>query len=296
MNSRLAKTRVELGAFLKARREGLAPQDVGLPAGHRRRTRGLRREEVAALSGVGLSWYTWLEQGRDIGVSSAFLDSLAGVLRLDAAERRHLFLLAHRRPPAEPGRTYCSVPGVISRLLSDLAPNAAYVINLRWDVLDYNDAAAALFRFARHEADQRNLLRLLFSDPYLRDLFVHWETDAPAMLESFRRDHADAQDDPDMKALVAELEAISPEFKALWRRSDVAAPCTGRRTLITGSGPEEFEYTSLTVDGGRHLRLIVYRHRADRLHSEDRDIVGSNPEHLASCRTRTGPRRSFDRS
>lgn len=96
----LKRTRNELGEFLKACRARLTPADVGLPNGSRRRTPGLRREEVAALSGVGLTWYTWLEQGRDIGVSSNFLESLARALKLDAAERRHLFLLAHARPPA----------------------------------------------------------------------------------------------------------------------------------------------------------------------------------------------------
>lgn len=256
---RLARTRTELSLFLRARREALVPQDFGLPAGRRRRTPGLRREEVAALSGVGLSWYTWLEQGRDIGVSAAFLDTLAGVLHLDAAERRHLFLLAHQRPPVEPGRTYCSVPGVIVRLLEDLSPHAAYVINLRWDILTHNDAAHMLFGFGYHEPDRRNLLRLLFCDPHLRDLFVHWEADVPAMLESFRRDYAGARDDPDAKALLSELEAVSPEFKTLWRRSDVTAPCTGRRVLNTQGDRREFEYTSLTVDGGRHLRVVVYR-------------------------------------
>ena len=106
----LARTRHELAAYLQARRARLSPEDVGLPGGGRRRTPGLRREEVAALAGVGLTWYTWLEQGREIGVSSAFLDKLAEVLKLDAGERRHLFLLAHARPPAEEGKTYCVVP------------------------------------------------------------------------------------------------------------------------------------------------------------------------------------------
>ena len=133
----LERTRSDLAAFLRAHRERLSPADVGLPSGGRRRTPGLRREEVAALAGVGLTWYTWLEQGRDIGVSATFLDNLARVLKLDAAERRHLFLLAHERPPAEPGKTWCVLPPMVRRLMHDL-PHPAFVLNLRWDVLGFN--------------------------------------------------------------------------------------------------------------------------------------------------------------
>ncbi len=140
----LERTRHDLAAFLRARRERVSPADVGLPSGGRRRTPGLRREEVASLAGVGLTWYTWLEQGRDIGVSAAFLDSLARVLKLDAAERRHLFLLAHERPPAEPGKTWCVVPPLVRRLMHDLAPHPAYILNLRWDVLTCNEPANQL--------------------------------------------------------------------------------------------------------------------------------------------------------
>lgn len=258
---RLARNRVELGTFLRTRREALTPLEVGLPAGGRRRTPGLRREEVAALAGVGLTWYTWLEQGRDIGVSAMFLDNLARVLRLDAAERRHLFLLAHQRPPSEPGRTFCTVPPIVLRVMNDLEPHAAYVINLRWDVLAHNATVGALFGFDAHPPERRNLLWLLFADPLLRARFVHWETDAAAMLESFRRDFAAAPGDADARRLVEELEAVSPEFKALWRRTDVRAGCTGRRLLRIDEEDVAFDYTSFVADSGRHLRLITYLRR-----------------------------------
>jgi transcriptional regulator with XRE-family HTH domain len=254
----LDRTRPDLAEFLRARRERLAPEDVGLPRAKRRRTPGLRREEVAALAGVGLTWYTWLEQGREIGVSSDFLDNLARVLKLDATERRHLFLLAHARPPAEPGITFCSVPPLAARLVSDLAPHAAYIINLRWDVLTYNGPADHLFGFGRHEPTRRNLLWMLFTDPVLRNTFAQWEKDAPAVLESFRRDYAGSRDEVGMRHLIDELEHASPEFKAMWRQQDVLAPCTGVRTLAVDGTLLNFEYTSLLVDGGQHLRLIVY--------------------------------------
>lgn len=254
----LERTRPELADFLRTRRERLLPEDVGLPSGKRRRTPGLRREEVAALAGVGLTWYTWLEQGREIGVSADFLDNLARVLKLDAAERRHLFLLAHERPPAEPGKTFCIVPALAARLVEDLAPHAAYIINLRWDVLAFNDPADSLFGFNGHEPGQRNMLRLLFTDSALRDAIVDWEEQAPAMLASFRRDFAAAREDADAGRLVAELEAVSRAFKSWWRSQDVHAPCTGTRVIRVGGKPLEFEHTSLTVDGGQHLRLVVY--------------------------------------
>ncbi len=254
----LERTREELASFLRARRQSLSPADVGLPSGGRRRTPGLRREEVAALAGVGLTWYTWLEQGRNIGVSATFLDSLARTLKLDAAERRHLFLLAHERLPAEPGKTWCVVPPLVHRLMHDLSPHAAYVLNLRWDVLAFNAPADELFGLSLHEPARRNLLWLLFTDTLLRERFVGWEQQAPQMLSSFRRDFARATQEADIHRLVAELEKISPEFKEHWRRHEVHAPCNGMRELLVDNKPVPFEHTSLTIDADRHLRLVVY--------------------------------------
>ena len=255
---RLERSRTELADFLRSRRERLSPEDVGLPAARRRRTPGLRREEVAALAGVGLTWYTWLEQGRDIGTSADFLDNLARVLKLDAAERRHLFLLAHARPPAEPGKTFCAVPPLAGRLMDDLAPHAAHILNLRWDVLAYNAPADRLFGFGRHDPGRRNLLWLLFTDAALRETFVDWPSEAPAMLASFRRDFAAAREDADAKALVAELEHVAPDFKRWWRQQEVHAPCTGLRRIRIDGAPVSFAHTSLAIDGGQHLRLVVH--------------------------------------
>ncbi|THT99612.1 helix-turn-helix domain-containing protein [Lampropedia puyangensis] len=253
----LQRTRSDLAAFLKARRERLVPADVGLPSGGRRRTPGLRREEVAALAGVGLTWYTWLEQGRDIGVSATFLDSLARVLKLDAAERRHLFLLAHERPPAEPGKTWCVLPSLVRRLMHDI-PHAAFVLNLRWDVLGCNAQADQLFNFNAHAPQRRNLLWLLFTDPILRERTGDWETKAPMMLSSFRRDFVRATQEADIQALVDDLQRVSLEFKLWWRTHEVHASCTGVRQLVLDGQPVPFEHTSLTIDEERHLRLVVY--------------------------------------
>lgn len=253
----LERTRPDLAAFLRTHRERLSPAEVGLPTGHRRRTPGLRREEVAALAGVGLTWYTWLEQGRDIGVSASFLDSLARVLKLDAAQRRHLYLLAHERPPAEPGKTWCVLPALVRRLMHDL-PHPAFVLNLRWDVLGFNAEADRLFGFSTHAPERRNLLWLLFTDPVLHQRVEAWEEQAPLMLANFRRDFTRGTHEVDIRELVDELECVSPEFKRWWRQHDVHASCSGVRTLIINGHPCPFEHTSLTVDEDRHLRLVVY--------------------------------------
>lgn len=255
----LERTRAELAEFLRSRRERISPEDVGLPAGSRRRTPGLRREEVAALAGVGLSWYTWLEQGRDISVSSTFLDNLSRTLKLDATERRHLFLLAHQRLPPEPGRTWCVVPPLIHRLMADIPSRPAYVLNLRWDVLAWNAAADRVFGFSAHPADRRNLLWMLFTTPAMRELFNPWEEQALQILSSFHRDFVRATQDPDIAALVKDLEKVDPDFKAWWRQQDIHGSCQGIRHLhIEEIGQVVFEHTTLTIDEDRHLRLVYY--------------------------------------
>lgn len=188
LDNRLDRTRAELADFLRRRRECLSPLDVGLPAGKRRRTPGLRREEVAALAGVGITWYTWLEQGRSIKVSTAFLDNVSRVLKLDEIERRHLFLLAHQRPPAMAGQAWCEVSPLVRRLLDDLTLRPAYVLNLRWDVIGWNEAAQNLFGFEQRDASERNMLWMLFADNRLNSKIIEWLIQAPQVLASFRRD------------------------------------------------------------------------------------------------------------
>ncbi|MFZ6049578.1 helix-turn-helix transcriptional regulator [Pseudomonas sp. CR3202] len=255
----LERTRMELAEFLRSRRERITPEEVGLPAGSRRRTPGLRREEVAALAGVGLSWYTWLEQGRDISVSATFLDNLSRALKLDATERRHLFLLAHQRLPREPGKTWCIVPALVYRLLADLPMRPAYVLNLRWDVLAWNNAADRLFGFSAQPGERRNLLWMLFADPVMRTLFAPWEEQARQILSSFRRDFVRATQDPNIAALVRDLERIDPDFNGWWQQQDIHGPCQGIRHFhLEEVGDLVFEHTTLTIDEDRHLRLVYY--------------------------------------
>lgn len=259
MRRTLERTRTDLAEFLRSRRERVSPEQVGLPSSGRRRTPGLRREEVAALAGVGVTWYTWLEQGRDIGVSPSFLDNLCRVLKLDAVERRHLYLLTHQRPPAELGETWCVVPSVIHRLLQDLALRPAYVLNLRWDVLAWNTAANRLFNFADTAPEHRNMLRMVFTDEAMRTLFNPWDEQALQMLASFRRDFAHAAKRSDVAELVNELEYISPAFRDAWQKQDIHGACQGIRQLsIPSFGAVTLEHTSLTIDIDKHLRLVYY--------------------------------------
>ncbi|UZE29993.1 helix-turn-helix transcriptional regulator [Pseudomonas asplenii] len=259
MERNLGRNRQDLAEFLRSRRERISPAEAGLTATGRRRTPGLRREEVAALAGVGLSWYTWLEQGRDIGVSPAFLDNLCRVLKLDAMERRHLYLLSHQRPPAEQGKTWCVVPKIVNRLLADLPLRPAYVLNLRWDVLAWNPAADKIFKFSDKSSEHRNILWMLFSDEHMRSLFCPWDDQAIQMLSSFRRDYVHASKESDVVSLVHELEKTSPEFKSWWSRQDIHGPCQGiRHLLIESFGNVTLEHTTLTIDVDRHLRLVYY--------------------------------------
>ncbi|MFW9079932.1 helix-turn-helix transcriptional regulator [Pseudomonas sp. P2757] len=255
----LDRTRQDLADFLRSRRERISPAEAGLPPSGRRRTPGLRREEVAALAGVGVSWYTWLEQGRDIGVSPAFLDNLCRVLKLSAIERRHLYLLSHQRPPAEEGKTWCVVPKIVHRLMADMPLRPAYVLNLRWDVLAWNCAADRIFRFSDKSPEQRNMLWMLFTDPHTRSLFCPWDDQVIQMLSSFRREYVHASKDSDIASLVSELENVSAEFKGWWSRQDIHGPCQGIRHLsIESFGNITLEHTTLTIDIERHLRLVYY--------------------------------------
>ncbi|MGY8817767.1 MAG: helix-turn-helix transcriptional regulator [Pseudomonadales bacterium] len=255
----LERNRAELADFLRSRRERISPQDVGLPSGARRRTPGLRREEVAALAGVGLSWYTWLEQGREISVSATFLENLSRTLKLDATERRHLFLLAHQRLPPEPGKTWCVVPPLVHRLMADLPLRPAYVLNLRWDVLAWNAAADKVFAFSSVPVEQRNLLWMLFTMPSMRVLLDPWEDQALQILSSFRRDFVRAPLDPEIGSLVKELEKVDTDFRTWWRQQDIHGPCQGIRHFNVASiGHVVFEHTSLTIDFDRDLRLVYY--------------------------------------
>jgi transcriptional regulator with XRE-family HTH domain len=204
--------RVELSRFLRSRRARVRPEEVGLSAGGRRRTPGLRREEVALLADVGVSWYTWLEQGRDIHVSEPLLERLARALRLTPTERAHLFELAHGRPAARPVISPGTVSGTLQRVI-DAHPFPALVSTRRWDVLAWNEPAVILYGdFGLLPIEQRNGLWSMFMNPERRARMPGWENDARRAVAGFRLDAARAAERTEFDALAAELTRISPEW------------------------------------------------------------------------------------
>ncbi|MCC9307590.1 helix-turn-helix transcriptional regulator [Kitasatospora sp. RB6PN24] len=212
-----------LGAFLRSRRERLSPAAVGLGETARRRTPGLRREEVAALSGVSLSWLAWLEQGRDINVSRQVLGSLARTLRLSPDEQRHLYRLAGELPPRTEDTASC--PALDENLLTmvnALDPNPACVLDQHWDILAWNRAEQGLYSAcAALPPARRNMLWLVFGWPPARTLMLDWEEQAPRILAQFRVAADEHPDDPRFAEILAELRAAAPDFPHWWDRHDV---------------------------------------------------------------------------
>lgn len=214
--------RRELAAFLRSRRARLSPGDVGLSSGNRRRTPGLRRDEVAQMSGISVTWYTWIEQARDISVSRQVLDSLARTLRLTPHERRHLFGLAGESLPAAELRRGPTSP-VLQQLVDALDPNPAYLLDAAWHLLAWNRAEAGLIGDpAERDESERNLIWLVFVDPVIRDLMVDWPGQARALLAQYRGDAGQHAGDPRFEALTSALRRTSPRFREWWDRHDVA--------------------------------------------------------------------------
>lgn len=258
VNQRLERTQSDITEFMLRHRRKLTPADVGLPSSGRRRTQGLRREEVAALAGVGLTWYTWFEQGRDIKVSERFLLNIAHALKLDDAECCHLFLLAHRRAPPAEAYQELSISPRVQSLLDDLS-RPSYVVNLRWDVLGWNAQADELLQFSSRETPERNLLRMIFTAPDLRRRLPDWEQDASRMLAQFRCDLAVAPGDPIMQTLIDELSRLSPDFRRWWEASNMDGYNRGISSLLDIDGTQHiYVHEVLTVDEHRHLRMIIY--------------------------------------
>ncbi len=251
--------RQEFGDFLRTRRERLTPSAAGLPSGVRRRTPGLRREEVALLAGVGTTWYTWLEQGRDVRPSAEVLNAVAGALQLDAFERQHMFTLAGRPPPEARSSGPERVPEALVRMLDSMTGQPAYVLGRRWDVLAWNAAATDIFGdFARLEGDRRNMMHLMFANDRHRRLLADWNDLAPLSLAMFRADCARYAGDPDFARLIDLLMQESPEFRAWWPRHDVHhQPSTIKRVRHPTAGQIEFEYMSLDVSDHPGMRLVV---------------------------------------
>ncbi|GAA4199732.1 helix-turn-helix transcriptional regulator [Actinocatenispora rupis] len=251
--------RRELARFLRSRRERITPEQVGLPPGRRRRTPGLRREEVAQLAGVGVTWYTWLEQGRDIQASEQVLNAIAGTLRLDPYERSHLCTLAGIPEPAA-AKECRAVPPEVHAMLRQLNPYPATVQNARGDILAFNATYDRLVGgLSARPFEERNSLLLAFTDPAWRARIVDWDVAAPRMVAQFRAAMARHVAEPAWKDLVRRLRQASPEFAELWERHEVKAPENlTKRYRSVDVGLVHLRYTHLWFGPRTETRLTTY--------------------------------------
>jgi transcriptional regulator with XRE-family HTH domain len=255
-----AARRAELSAFLRTKRAGVMPAHVGLRAGARRRTAGLRREEVAQLAGISPTWYVWLEQGRNIRASTDVLAQLADALLLSAAERAHLYALAR---PAESVLPDFSVqtPEVLKHWIAGLDRQPAYVLNGRWDILDWNTAASTIFGdFVAVPANRRNVLQMIFSWQPWRELFADWQSLAEFAAAQFRADTARYAGHPQIAALIDEVRASSPEFSRVWNAGAIAAPrLTVKRIHHPTLGLRSLTFAALRPQGAADdISVVVY--------------------------------------
>jgi transcriptional regulator with XRE-family HTH domain len=249
-----------LGQLLRSRRERLAPGDVGLPLGRRRRTAGLRREEVAMLANLSTTYYTFLEQGRPVRPSDQVLDALASALRMSAAERRYLRVLAHGPPDPDPGPIAPAPPEqldpAVAGLVQRLEPFPTLVKGRRWDILAANPAASELFA---GWGASGNLVRWMFTTDQAREVYLEWEPEARAMLGRFRLAAARHLDDPDFLALIAELQRDSEHVRDWWPRHDVTTIGSGSKKLRHPRlGPVDYSHVVLQVADHPDQTLITY--------------------------------------
>jgi transcriptional regulator with XRE-family HTH domain len=248
-----------LGDYLRDRRARLDPAVLGYPLA-RRRTPGLRREEVAQRANVSATWYTWLEQGRGGAPSDEVLDRIAHALLLNEVEREHLFLLALGRPPEIQYHSRDSVTPRLQRVLDALTLSPALVRTATWDVVAWNRAAAAVFiDYGTLPLAERNILRLIFCNPGARARQADWTSVARFVVASFRADATRAGAARSVQAMVDELCERSADFAALWKEHDVRAHSEGTKHLRhPAAGTIAVEYSSFAVDGRPDLAMVVY--------------------------------------
>lgn len=253
-------TEKSFGDFLKSRRTRLDPASFGYSG--RRRTPGLRREEVAQRANISPTWYTWLEQGRGGAPSAEVLERISGALMLTDAEREHLFMLGLGRPPEVRYKSVDAVSPRLQRLLDSLDTSPALIKTATWDVVAWNRAAAVVLTdYGALPVGQRNILRFLFSNPDVREKQHDWQSVARFVVGAFRADVARAGLASEVGELVRHLCSVSPEFDAMWRSNDVVSHGDGdgvKRLVHPILGTIELEYSAFSVDGRPDLGMIVY--------------------------------------
>jgi len=249
-----------LGTYLKDRRTKLDPATFGFPL-TRRRTPGLRREEVAQRANVSATWYTWLEQGRGGAPSADVLDRIARALMLMDVEREHLFLLALGRPPEVRYQAAAAVSPRLQRVLDSLELSPAYVKTSTWDIIAWNRAAATVLAdYAALSVEQRNILRIIFCNARVRAAMPNWESDARFVVAAFRADAARAGAAGNIQTLVDDVSRQSPEFAAMWRDNDVRNTYgeAAKHVRHPQAGLIALEYSAFAVDGRPDLGMVIY--------------------------------------
>ena len=247
----------ELGDFLRSRRSRLNPKIVGLPPGRRRRTPGLRREEVAELAGIGVDWYIRLEQGRSVTPSVTTVDALARALRLSKVEHTHLRALTRHSDRRAFARE--RVPDAICRTVESLN-QPAYITGRRWDVLAWNKPAEEIFAFGHVPDEDRNILVSVLTNPATRRLFgASWADEAKRIVAQFRATHDLWADDPAFRDLLARLREGCPEFAGWWKAHDIKGAAAGRKVMKhPKKGVLHFEHASFQVNDDPALKLVIY--------------------------------------
>jgi transcriptional regulator with XRE-family HTH domain len=246
----------ELGTFIRSHRERLTPEMLGLQAGTRRRTPGLRREELAHLAGVSATWYTWIEQGRDVGISAGALMRLARVLRLTTAERAYLFELSGKRDPEAPSDPTRIVPEELAEIVRAITV-PAYALDRTWTAVAWNPAAVRLFTGWLDGPDV-NLLRYVFLNPAARLLIADWPARARRLVAEFRADFGRHLAAPDIQHVVEELEAASPDFVRAWRLHGVLEREGGERAFHhPRDGALRYQQTTLLLARHHDIKLVV---------------------------------------
>lgn len=252
--------RTELADFLRSRRRHIAPNMVGLQGTGHRRTPGLRREEVSLLSGVSLTWYTWLEQGRAIKPSRQVMDALARTLRMSTAEHAYVLRLTGHATEAPIDHPAAAMPAHAQRLIDALETSPAYAITPYWSILGWNRAYEALYpNVATLPAADRNLLWLVFTDPYVRDLLVDWRTDSRRFLTQFRAEAGSRVHEPAFAKLIQRLHQVSEHFRVGWASHDVDQFASRQRRFEhPRAGTLLLEHHRLALSDHPDLHLVIY--------------------------------------
>ena len=268
-----------LGAYLKDRRSRLNPATLGLPPS-RRRTAGLRREEVAHRANISTTWYTWLEQGRGGAPSATVLDRITKALMLTEAEREHVFLLGLGRLPDVRYRARDGVTPRLQRVLDAMGTSPAFIRTVTWDVVAWNKAATVVLTdYATLDPRERNILRLIFRDPSIRAAQPEWESVARYVVAVFRAETARAGALVEIAPLVEELSQLSPEFAVMWKDNDVRGHGEGvkqlRHPLL---GLISLEYSAFAVDGRPDLSMVIYNPVSDLDADRIATLIGNDGE------------------